>query len=110
MRRTKLDTEQTRLALLDAAETLFWEQGAARTSVLDIARTAGLTRGAFYHHFKDKAAIFEALIARSLDTDLPGDAEGTDLDALVALRACCIVVFERFVQDRLRQRMFGNPG
>lgn len=107
MRRTKLDTEQTRLALLDAAETLFWEQGAARTSVLDIARTAGLTRGAFYHHFKGKAAIFEALIARSLDTDLPGDAEGTDLDALVALRACCIVVFERFVQDRLRQRMFG---
>ncbi|GAA5236659.1 TetR family transcriptional regulator [Verticiella sediminum] len=109
MRQTKLDTEQTRLALLDAAESLFWTQGAARTSVLDIARTANLTRGAFYYHFKDKAAIFEALIerARALDADLPVIAEGEKADALATLRAFCIGVFERFVQDRLRQRVFG---
>lgn len=109
MRQTKLDTEQTRLALLDAAEALFWEQGAVRTSILDIARTAGLTRGAFYYHFKDKAAVFEALIerARALDTDLPAVSEADDADALATLRAFCVGVFERFVQDRLRQRVFG---
>jgi TetR/AcrR family transcriptional repressor of mexAB-oprM operon len=109
MRQTKFDTEQTRLALLGAAEALFWEQGAARTSVLDIARTAGLTRGAFYYHFKDKAAVFEALIerARALDADLPAAREGDEVDALATLRAFCVGVFERFVEDRLRQRLFG---
>jgi AcrR family transcriptional regulator len=109
MRQTKLETERTRLALLDAAEALFWEQGAARTSVLDIARTAGLTRGAFYYHFKDKAAVFEALIerARASDADLPDLAESDEADALATLRAFCVGVFARFVEDRLRQRVFG---
>src|SRR3546814_3223329 len=69
MRQTKVATEQTRQALLDAAEQLFWQRGAARTSVLDIARTANLTRGAFYYHFKDKVAIFEALLARARAAD-----------------------------------------
>ncbi|NTJ11628.1 TetR family transcriptional regulator [Rhizobium lusitanum] len=109
MRQTKEETEQTRLALLDAAETLFWEQGAANTSVLDIARTAGLTRGAFYYHFKDKASLFEAMIARAraAEKTLPVAIDGGDADALVVLRAFCKSVFELFIEDRLQQRMFG---
>lgn len=109
MRQTKAEMEQTRESLLDAAETLFWEQGAVNTSVLDIARTAGLTRGAFYYHFKDKAAVFAALLARARaqEIDLPVGVDGDDSDALETLRAFCIGVLERFVEDRLRQRMFG---
>src|SRR3546814_353639 len=109
MRQTKVATEQTRQALLDAAEQLFWQRGAARTSVLDIARTANLTRGAFYYHFKDKVAIFEALLARARAADpaLPAVDEGEDADTLSTLRAFCTSVFEQFVKDRLRQRLFG---
>lgn len=109
MRRTKADTELTRQALLDAAETLFWEQGAARTSVLDIAAGAGVTRGAFYHHFKDKEVLFQALVDRSrgLEETEGLDMLGEDGDALDGLRAFCLGVFEFFAADRSQQRMFG---
>ena len=109
MRRTKAETEQTRQILLEAAETLFWEQGVVRTSVLDIAARADLTRGAFYHHFKNKAAVFEALIARSRfeQESLPIATLGDDTQALDTLRQHCRSLFELFIEDRFRQRMFG---
>ena len=48
MRRTKEDAQQTRESLLDAAECLFAERGVSRTSLQDIAKAAGVTRGAVY--------------------------------------------------------------
>jgi AcrR family transcriptional regulator len=57
-------TESTRAALLDAAAAAFAAQGYARTSVEDIVRRARLTKGALYHHFKDKTALFEAVFCR----------------------------------------------
>jgi AcrR family transcriptional regulator len=108
MKQGKAETERTRVALMDAAETLFWRQGAARTSVLDIATTAGLTRGAFYHHFKDKAAMLEALIARARLPREDAPRTPTDgADALATLRAHCHRLFELFVADRSCQRTFG---
>jgi AcrR family transcriptional regulator len=109
MRQSKVATEQTRQALLDAAEQLFWEQGAARTSVQEIARTAGLTRGAFYYHFSDKVAVFEALLARARAADpvLPTVEEHGITDALDTLRAFCTSVYEEFIKDRPRQQLFG---
>jgi AcrR family transcriptional regulator len=56
--------ETTRAALLDAAAAAFAEQGFARTSVEDIVRRARLTKGALYHHFKDKRSLFEAVFCR----------------------------------------------
>ena len=43
--------EQTRLRLLDAAQTIFMKKGYVATSVEDIAEAAGYTRGAFYSNF-----------------------------------------------------------
>ena len=63
-RRTKEDALATRHRLLDAAELLFQAQGVSRTSLSDIARKAGTTRGAIYWHFKDKAALFNAMMER----------------------------------------------
>ena len=57
-------SEATRTALLDAAAEAFAAQGFARTSVDDIVRRARLTKGALYHHFKDKTAVFEAVFCR----------------------------------------------
>ena len=61
VRRCKADAEQTRLRILDAAELLFSERGIALTTLEQIARAAGVTRGAFYWHFKDKTAVLTAL-------------------------------------------------
>ena len=63
-RRTKEEAQETRNHLLDAAEHLFQAQGVSRTSLQDIARRAGATRGAVYWHFKDKADLFNAMMDR----------------------------------------------
>jgi TetR/AcrR family acrAB operon transcriptional repressor len=63
-RRTKEDALATRHSLLDAAELLFQSQGVSRTSLNDIARQAGTSRGAIYWHFKDKADLFNAMMER----------------------------------------------
>ena len=64
VRRTKEDALATRHRLLDAAETLFLAKGVSHTSLQDIARQAGATRGAVYWHFKDKADLFNAMVDR----------------------------------------------
>jgi AcrR family transcriptional regulator len=52
---------QTRDALVSAGRLLFGRAGFTATSVEDLARQAGVTTGALYHHFPTKAALFEAV-------------------------------------------------
>lgn len=61
MRRTKSEAEQTRNSILDAALTLFDEQGYTQTTLSSVARQAGVTRGAIYWHFENKDEILIAL-------------------------------------------------
>lgn len=67
MRRTKEEAERTRQDLLDAALVVFSRDGYAAARLADIAAEAGLTRGAIYHHFENKAALYMALIQRAND-------------------------------------------
>jgi len=60
-RRTKEDAEQTRKTLLGAALSLFRAKGYSGTRIADIARRAGVTKGAFYWHFKSKVDILVEL-------------------------------------------------
>jgi AcrR family transcriptional regulator len=64
VRRTKEDAARTRTAILDAAETLFFDQGVGRTSLDEIGSRAGVTRGAVYWHFKSKGELIGALFER----------------------------------------------
>jgi AcrR family transcriptional regulator len=54
-------TRATRQALLDTARRLFAERGYAHVPADEIVAAAGVTRGALYHHFDDKPALFEAV-------------------------------------------------
>lgn len=64
VRRTKEEALATRHRLLDAAEHVFQARGVSRTTLGDIAKAAGTTRGAVYWHFKDKADLFNAMMER----------------------------------------------
>lgn len=59
--RREAHADDTRRALLAAARRVFARRGYREASLDDIAERARLTKGALYHHFPSKAALFEAV-------------------------------------------------
>ena len=92
-RKTKAEAAATREALLDAAEEVFFAKGVARTSLEQIARHAGLTRGAVYWHFKNKGDLFMALVEQvrmpfqSLMEEV--NKADTEISPLESIRLAC---------------------
>lgn len=58
---------QTQTRLLDAARELFVDQGFARTSLPELVEKAGVTRGALYHHYRNKEDLFRAVAEREAE-------------------------------------------
>ncbi|WP_457280930.1 TetR/AcrR family transcriptional regulator [Polaromonas sp. P5_D5] len=56
----------TRDSIIQAADTLFYEQGFEHTSFSNIADAVNISRGNFYHHFKTKDEILTAVVAERL--------------------------------------------
>lgn len=78
--------EQTRRDLIEAGRELFVKRGFFNTSIGDLVAKSGVgTRGAFYHHFKDKAELFRAvfedvendLTLRSIASPRPASTRGS---------------------------------
>jgi len=79
MRRTQAErTQATRDALIAAARRLFTERGYEAVGTEEIVRAAGVSRGALYHQFGDKASLLEAAYERI-------EAESTERVARIVL-------------------------
>ena len=103
-------SEATRTRLLAVARRLFAARGYAVTSVDELVRRAGVTKGALYHHFADKQAIFRAVFEeteRQLVVAAAAGARGRD--ALARFRAGCLAFLEASL-DRGVQRIVLHDG
>ncbi len=61
MRKTAKEAMKTRECILQHALKVFGKQGFAATKLTDVAKEAGITRGAIYHHFNNKIDLFHEL-------------------------------------------------
>jgi AcrR family transcriptional regulator len=104
----ELRSEATRQALVRAARGLFGARGYADVGTEEIVKAAGVTRGALYHQFRDKAGLFAA-VAEEVEAEIAGRiaagaaAESTEpVDVLRAgarlfLEACAEPEVERII-------------
>ncbi len=100
--------EETRSHILDIAGELFAQHGYDATSVADICEGAGVTKGAFYHHFESKQAVFLELRDRwlkPLDVQLAlTRAEGETVpEALQRVGALVQAIFAEGDNEQRRQ-------
>lgn len=95
-------TKDTRQAIIDAAFDCFRHYGLRKTTVVEIGRRAGLSRGTIYQHFRDKAAIVEACaesgsqrfyreMAKAMD-------EGSNLEDKLSLAAVFVSRVRRYIE------------
>lgn len=106
-RKTKENAEKTRNQILDAAERVFHAQGVSYTSLEDVARAAGVTRGAIYWHFQNKAELFSAMHERvtlpfmNLFEPLLGSSQ-----PMIDLQALCVNGLRELEVNEQRRRIF----
>jgi len=108
-RRTKAEALATRDRILDAAERVFSRRGATRPSLEDIAAAASVTRGAIYWHFRNKADLFAAMLARvTLPMEEMVGRSGDDAltDPLGYIRRCMVTVLRKTTDDAQTRRVF----
>ncbi|MGB5559208.1 MAG: TetR/AcrR family transcriptional regulator [Paracoccaceae bacterium] len=94
---------KTRERIEQKADSLFYENGFEATSFADIAAAVGISRGNFYHHFKSKDDILEAVISRRLaatqlmlnnwDIDTPPEARILSFIRILIINQTKIMAF-----------------
>ncbi|MGE8188667.1 efflux system transcriptional repressor EmhR [Pseudomonas sp. NPDC086278] len=108
VRRTKEEAQETRSQILEAAEKAFFERGVARTTLADIATLAGVTRGAIYWHFSNKADLVQAMLdtlQEPLDEMARASESEDELDPLGCMRKLLIHLFHQVALDPKTRRI-----
>jgi AcrR family transcriptional regulator len=106
-RRTKKEAQETYDGILQAAIDVFYEKGVRASTLDDIARAAGVTRGAIYWHFKNKLDLFTALHSRMhLDfTDRVRAIQNTpSISILQQLTDFCIETLDDIQNNPVRRK------
>jgi TetR/AcrR family acrAB operon transcriptional repressor len=108
-RRTKEDALATRHLLLDAAELVFSQKGVSHSSLNDIAQAAGVSRGAIYWHFKNKADLFNAMMDRitlPMEAELQQIGRDQELDPVDEMRCAILDAMRKIATDARTRRVF----
>ncbi len=96
--------EATRSALVAAGRELFGAQGYAATSLEEIVTEAGVTKGALYHHFSDKEALFKTVLEQvEQEVSDQAVAEFNQPDSWAALVVGCRLWVEAHLDPQVRQ-------
>ncbi|MCL2403839.1 MAG: TetR/AcrR family transcriptional regulator [Coriobacteriia bacterium] len=99
--------EETRQKILDASLELFAEKGYEKTTILDIVGNMdGLTRGAFYHHFKSKEEVLDALSERIFYENNPFEKVQNE-EGLTGLEKLQKAVFDTAAVEEADERYQG---
>lgn len=105
-RKTKQQAQETRQHILDVALRLFSRQGVSSTSLAEIAKAAGVTRGAIYWHFKNKSDLFSEIWELSEsnigELEIEYQAKFPD-DPLSVLREILVHLLEATVTEERRR-------
>ncbi|MFP6848021.1 MAG: TetR family transcriptional regulator [Pseudomonas sp.] len=107
-RKTKDDALHTRNQILEAAEQAFYQRGMARTTLADIATLAGVSRGAIYWHFENKAALVQALLDslhEPFDELAKASENANEINPLGCMRTLLIQVFQQVALDPKTRRI-----
>lgn len=90
-------SEETRAKIIESAIKLFSNRGFNATSVDDICEEAGISKGAFYHHFESKQALFLALLdswLQTIDTAIEASKDKTAPETFMQMTEAFPYVFE----------------
>ncbi|WP_371526025.1 TetR/AcrR family transcriptional regulator [Streptomyces sp. NBC_01283] len=105
-RRTQAErSDATTARLVAAAQRLFGRDGYATTSIVAVAASAGVTKGAAYHHFAGKADLFHAVFVRE-QQEIAAELEraaAEEADARSALRRGCRRFLEHCLDPGFRR-------
>jgi len=107
-RRTKEEAQATRVQILDAAERVFHAQGVSRASLAEVAKEAGVSRGAIYWHFENKIDLFQAMLDRlrlPLEELARASESEDEPDPLGCMRELLVKALTRLAQDSQSQRI-----
>ena len=90
-------SEETRTKIIEAAIKLFSNSGYNKASVDDICAEAGISKGAFYHHFKSKQELFLALLdgwLEAIDNSIEASKDKTAPETLMQMTEAFPYIFE----------------
>jgi AcrR family transcriptional regulator len=104
-RTSAAEAARTARRILEAAEARFAADGVAGAAIDDIARDAGVTRGAVYHHYGDRRELLRAVVAdlhARVAARVVADAEAHE-DPVAQLRAGCHAFVDAATSDETAQ-------
>ena len=90
-------SEETRARIIESASKLFSNRGYNAASVDDICAEAGISKGAFYHHFESKQALFLALLdgwLQTIDNAIAASKNSTAPETFTQMTAAFPSIFE----------------